>query len=311
MEKQLLKVLFSMNSHQVANPEMSLEDARSYVFFYRESGKIQVYVGLYFGDTDRRLLYTHSSNPFPEAELADIEGDARGFAEDLGAMLDELDFTRMTADEKKRWITQQEIFSVRKKEPESDPHAAPQTSGPSVAEPASAPIAPAQSASVAPAPPVQMPAPVETPAALPAQAPPMQPVLPVQMPTAPVEQPAPVMTPVPAPQTTPLQQAVPAQPYVPAVPQQSPAAASAPQARVKQVPKPQRKTTSPVPETPLNPSVPDIEQQGLQRVDDVLEEAVKAGVVKAPKAQLKKDIRSSTGMVSRDKEALARLLASF
>jgi hypothetical protein len=47
------------------------------------------------------------------------------------------------------------------------------------------------------------------------------------------------------------------------------------------------------------------------RVDDLLEEAVKAGVVKAPNAKLKKDIRSANGIVSRDKEALARLLASF
>jgi hypothetical protein len=47
------------------------------------------------------------------------------------------------------------------------------------------------------------------------------------------------------------------------------------------------------------------------RVDDVLDEAVKAGVVKSPNARLKKDIVSASGIVSRGKEALARLLASF
>jgi hypothetical protein len=68
--------------------------------------------------------------------------------------------------------------------------------------------------------------------------------------------------------------------------------------------------------SPLRDEISDDEQDagGANRgnsIDDVLDEAVRAGVVKAPTARLKKDIRTSTGSIGREKEALARLLASF
>lgn len=319
MEKQLFKVLFSMNSHQVANPEMSLEDARSYVFFFRESGKFHVYVGLYFGDTDRRLFYTHSANPFPEAAMADREGDARAFAEDLGAMLDEIDFSRLSSEEKKNWLSEQEIFSGRKKEPESSQQTAESTQ---VAVEPQLPVEP-------PATPVVQPAPAT---AVPAQSPPAQPVQLVSPSAASVVQPVSAAAPVQVPAVQPPQPVqmptVQHAPAVPAVQQSQPSPPPAPpqavadrqqagppqQARARQTPKPQKKTGSPA-ETPTDGSTAGMESgipgQQHVHVDDLLEEAVKAGVVKAPKAQLKKDIRSATGMVSRDKEALARLLASF
>jgi hypothetical protein len=53
------------------------------------------------------------------------------------------------------------------------------------------------------------------------------------------------------------------------------------------------------------------EQVSAKRPEDVIQRAIKAGVVKAPKPQLKKEIHSASGIVSRDKEALARLLSSF
>ena len=37
-ERRILKILFSMNIHQVASPEMILEEARSYVLFFGERG---------------------------------------------------------------------------------------------------------------------------------------------------------------------------------------------------------------------------------------------------------------------------------
>jgi hypothetical protein len=48
-----------------------------------------------------------------------------------------------------------------------------------------------------------------------------------------------------------------------------------------------------------------------QRPVSVFEEALREGVVKPPKPKASKAIRSTTGVVTRDKEALARLLASF
>ena len=47
-EKNMVKVFFSMNNHQVATPEMMLEEARSYIMFSgRPMGQLSSYIGLY------------------------------------------------------------------------------------------------------------------------------------------------------------------------------------------------------------------------------------------------------------------------
>ena len=89
-EKNVLKLLFSMNVHQVATPEMILEEARSYILFFRETGgKVSAYIALHLTVTNRKLYYVHSSNPFPEGEMETVEQEALEFAEGLGAVLDE------------------------------------------------------------------------------------------------------------------------------------------------------------------------------------------------------------------------------
>ncbi len=114
-EKSMLKVLFSMNTHQVANPEMNIEEVRSYVIFCREGdGKISAYIALHLLDTNRGLFYPHSSNPFPEENMTAVDEEARGFAEGLGAMLDEIDITKMTSEERNQWIDDQAIFNLKK-----------------------------------------------------------------------------------------------------------------------------------------------------------------------------------------------------
>ncbi len=115
-EKNITKIFFSMNVHQVATPEMSLENARSYVLFFREGkGKVSAHIALHLLATDRKLYYSHSSNPFPEDDLEAIEDEARGFAEGLGAMLDELDFSKLSDAEQNNWIDSQDIFSNKPK----------------------------------------------------------------------------------------------------------------------------------------------------------------------------------------------------
>jgi hypothetical protein len=107
-EKSMLKVLFSMNTHQVATPEMNLEEVRSYVIFCHEGdGKVSAYIALHLLDTNRRLFYPYSSNPFPKENMDAVDEEARGFAEGLGAMLDEIDITKMTSEEKNHWIDDQ------------------------------------------------------------------------------------------------------------------------------------------------------------------------------------------------------------
>ncbi len=57
MEKNLVKAFFSMNNHQIATPEMMLEDARSYIMFFREpGGKLSAYIGLQLLATGRKLF---------------------------------------------------------------------------------------------------------------------------------------------------------------------------------------------------------------------------------------------------------------
>jgi hypothetical protein len=122
-EKDLYKAFFSLNTHEVATPDMSLEEARSYVFFFREGkGRLSVYIGLHLIHTDRKLFYTNSANPFLEDVLQDIEDEARNFSEGLGALLDEVDFAKMSDLEKSEWIEGQSIFG-QKKEPECAPSA--------------------------------------------------------------------------------------------------------------------------------------------------------------------------------------------
>jgi hypothetical protein len=48
-----------------------------------------------------------------------------------------------------------------------------------------------------------------------------------------------------------------------------------------------------------------------RRPSSLFEEALREGVVKPPRPKAAKAVRSATGVVARDKEALARLLASF
>jgi hypothetical protein len=301
-DRNLFKVLFSMNNHHVANPEMSLEEARSYVFFFKEAGKVQAYVGLYFIPSDRRMFYTHTSNPFPESDLSAVEEEARNFAEDLGAMLDEFQFGSLSAEDRNTWIEAQEILTGRKKEPVA-----------ASSSPADAP--PAAAAEAAPAPTVDQ-APPVPPALQPAvsAAQPAQAVQPLQQP--PVE---PAIQPIPAVEPVAAKPPVAPQPSAPAAVQ--PPAPPVVQEVVIPVHVQQVEQPSP-PQAPVKRQRPalrrdaDTEREMEQPIepgsmDAVLEEAVRAGVVKAPKAQLKKDIRSAAGSLGREKEALARLLSSF
>jgi outer membrane biosynthesis protein TonB len=235
------------------------------------------YNGLHFLRSDRKLYYSYSANPFPESELPAVEDEARNFAEDMGAMLDELSLAKMSDVEKDRWIDEQYVLSSKKQadeQPATADVAQPQQGEPAPAvQPVPAPVQPA-------------PAPQPAPAVL---SPPPEPILP-----APVPRPEPIVQTMPEPGPAPAEQVQdesPRQASVPSRPQRKQAAAP-------RQPPDRPKTAAPVSDPQLS-------------LDDVMEQGVKDGIVKAPKQPLKKDIRSSSGVTSRDKEALARLLASF
>ncbi len=202
-EKNLNKVLFSMNIHQVATPDLTVEDARCYILFFGEGSNITAYIALYLTRTDSGIYYSYSSNPFPQEGMAQVEEEARGFVEDMGFVLDEMPLAGVSPAEKNRWIDEQGIFS-RKKQPDVRP---------------------------------------------------------------------------------------------------APAAEPQPQAWKKPAPVAEPAASQPAPGTaqPLS----------AKRPDSVASPAVKADATKPPPQQPKKDIRTATSVVSREKEALARLLSSF
>ncbi len=341
--KNLVKAFFSMNNHQVATPEMMLEDARSYILFFRESGgKLSAYIGLKLLATGRKLFYSHSSNPFPEGETAAIEDEALVFVEGLGALLDEKDFTQLTAEEKKQWMDNQEIFieQAPQARSEEDQHKEEQPAEEKHEEPA--PVQQEPQAShfpslmsilpVSPEPPQPVP-PIQY---QPPQTPPVPPVQYQPQPSPP--QPAPPIQyqPVQPPpvQYTPPQQPV---PVPPAQYQQQPSPAStSPQQpapyvqptfepQKEQTVAPQRQYNEALPTQPKPVSgqsgqsavLPEAEEAVEKSVrplpknrQEIMQKAIKAGVVKAPKQQ-HRESPAVNGVVSRDREALARLLTSF
>ncbi len=257
-EKDLYKAFFSLNSHEVATPDMSLEEARSYVFFFREGkSRLSVYIGLHLIHTDRKLFYTNSANPFLEDVLPDIEDEARNFAEGLGAFLDEADFAKMSDSEKDEWIDGQSIFG-QKKEPEPAPAVPPAAAEQAQPEPAPAP----------------QPTPV-----------PVSPAAPVQ--TVQASQAAPILAASPAPEPQPVTAPTPPEPPVP-----------------EMMASGQHSLESPAPVAgPL--------AAAAKKRQEIMDKAVKAGVAKPPKQPLARELSTATSVVSRDREALARLLTSF
>jgi hypothetical protein len=123
-QKKVAKVLFSMNIHQVATPELTAEDARCYIIFVGESSSLSAHIGLYLPRSDRRFYYSSSNNPFSAASLAEVEEEGRAFVEDMGFLLDEIPLATMSADERNRWIDEHDMFT-RKKAEAPQPKAAP------------------------------------------------------------------------------------------------------------------------------------------------------------------------------------------
>ncbi len=318
-EKDMVKAFFSMNNHQVATPEMMLEDARSYILFLREAGgMLSSYIGLHLLLTGRNLFYAHSSNPFPEAERDPVEEEALCFVEGLGAMLDEVDFAKLSSREKDQWIDEQEIFT-RKDKPESPPEeqagAALHQEAPTVQQASQTPspgteAAPPAQEAPQPQQAPQTPQPQEVPSAKPAA--PEMPQVQQTPPVAPAALSAPEM---PHGRNAPpeVQQATAPQPRETAISEPA-----IPAAERKQSP-----YAPPAPQPPSHIASPDeapaaraagerIATPGASnRAQDVMRNAIKAGIVKPPKASKKKEAQAAAGVVSRDREALARLLTSF
>lgn len=262
-EKNIFRVLLSMNNHQVATPETSLEEARSYVFIFHEGkNRLSAYIGLHLLLTDRKLIYKHSANPFLENELSEVEDEARDFAEYLGAMMDEVDFAGMSDLEQESWIEEQGIFSTK-----------------------------TQPVAVQIAVPVEQPPLPEVAAAAPAPQPP-----------AAQEQPTPAADPNNRPEPPAALAPAPAQTPVPA------------QSLLKTYPVEVKEQPREAPETEtvqqnVQAQAPPLAETRRRR--DTAQKEAMTNIETPPKQTTKKISFSATSVVSRDREALARLLTSF
>jgi hypothetical protein len=329
-EKNLVKAFFSMNNHQVATPEMMLEEARSYIMFFREpGGKLSAYIGLQLLATGRKLFYSHSSNPFHDDEIKSIEEEALIFVEGLGALLDEKDFTQLSSQEKKQWMEEQEIFSERIQPKGTEEASAEETPAveanagetpqepPSVqqerqaSQPSPLAFSPASQPPQQPVPPVQY-----------QPQPPQQPVPPVQYQPQPPQQPVPPVQYQPQPPQQPVQYA-PQTPSVPIAPQaappQAPPTYEQPTFEKQKEQPAKRENQAPLPRKAKQAADRTAEEEILEKPvrgsstkgkQEIMQKAIKAGVVKAPKPSQQKEALAA-GVVSRDREALARLLTSF
>ena len=255
-ERNLYKAIFSMNFHQVAIPELGVEEARCYIFFFREGDKFSAYIVLYIPHTGRRLYYTYSSNPFPEADLPLVEDVARAFGEDMGFFLDEKSFASSSTAEKNLWIDEQPLFGL--KAPEE--HAVSVPSAETTTEPAAEQPAPAASA-----------------------------------------QPTPAAQAVPQSQTQPMHnREIEMEPQIEDDVEEE---AHAPRQKSPAVPRPSMEKTTAAGTAP---------QTARAVKASPLEEEYRASLKPpTPKQQVKKESRVAIGVVGREMEALARLMASF
>jgi len=269
--KHIFKVLLSMNVHEVATPETSLEDARSYVFFIREGrNRISVYIGIHLLLTDRKLIYAHSANPFFEDKMLEVEDEARDFAEYMGAMMDEVHFSGMSDLEQDCWIDDQGFFSTKTPQPEAAP----------VSEQLAVPEKPA----------------VPEQPEMPEQPKPLFVPVPASRTPAEPELSAPAVEAISAPEPP----AAPVQPVLEVVPKASPAEPKE-HSRTSPVTETARKDIqSPAPPLAVSKKILEIEQKETM-----------TGIETPPKQAGKKRSFSPTSVVNRDREALARLLTSF
>ena len=330
-ERSIFRILYSMNSHPVATPEMSVEEARCYILFFSEGPNLTSYIGLYLPRNDRKFFYAYTSNPFPFEAADEVENEARQFAEDMGFLLDEINVSGMAVEDRNHWIEDQYIFGYKKpelpeeeeeepeedveeevddeieeeEEPEEEEKPAAKPSGGKKAakeeitekieekpEPVAAAAPPVQKKTPPPAPPPVQPA-QQTgqpypgyPQQMPPQYPPMQTPQDLEVPELDVPD-----------------ESVPdraAQPVVPAAKKKAPPVRTPPAAARRQV----REEPEVEEELPVEVEEEPARSRGR--------EVPRMPVARQPQPKAAQaSVTGTTGTVTRDKEALARLLSSF
>lgn len=143
------RVAWSLNLTPVAGTDFAGADARAYaVTASAGGGRSACYVCLYVSSMDRAQVYRHRANPFSSAEGEAHDEEALEFLQELGFILESIDYRGWSSQERKEWFDKQPPFHPRRPPPETPPvpketAAAPAAPvGPAAAAPPSVPADP-------------------------------------------------------------------------------------------------------------------------------------------------------------------------
>ncbi|MBI3002597.1 MAG: hypothetical protein HYY54_03045 [candidate division NC10 bacterium] len=116
------RVAWSLNLTPVAGTDFAGAEARAYAIIASAGGGRSVcYVCLYVSSLDRAQVYRHRANPFSSAEGEAHEEEALEFLQELGFILESIDYRGWSSQERREWFDKQPPFRPRRPPPETPP----------------------------------------------------------------------------------------------------------------------------------------------------------------------------------------------
>lgn len=116
------RVAWSLNLTPVAGADFAGAEARAYaVTAAGGGGRSECYVCMYVSSLDRAQVYRHRANPFPASEGEAHEEEALAFLEELGFILESIDYRGWSGRERQEWFEKQPPFQARRATPQTPP----------------------------------------------------------------------------------------------------------------------------------------------------------------------------------------------
>lgn len=144
------RVAWSLNLTPVAGTDFAGAEARAYAIIASAGGgRSACYVCLYVSSLDRAQVYRHRANPFSSAEGEAHDEEALEFLQELGFILESIDYRGWSSGERREWFDKQPPFHPRRPPPETP--GVPQEAAASPAAARAPAAAPAPAAAAAPA----------------------------------------------------------------------------------------------------------------------------------------------------------------
>jgi len=116
------RVAWSLNLASVAGKDFAGAEARAYAVTSAEGGGRSVcYVCLYVPSLERVQVFRHEKSPFPTAEGQAHEEEALAFLEELGFILESVEYGGWRSRERQAWFDKQPPFHPRRQPPATRP----------------------------------------------------------------------------------------------------------------------------------------------------------------------------------------------